>query len=148
MELFMLEEVLRRILAAVIGLNVFVFGLLMVFLINFRIYIARRAAARKFATLMFTAIQKSHTTAEVARQMELKVDEVVEYCSARSLETPEERAVRVESAQKRKTAELERIQQEEAAWRAEQDRISAERMKEKEAEMKERRERLKRFGIV
>lgn len=144
----MLQEILNKVLIFVIAANLFAVGILVVFLINFRMNIKRRVEDREFALLMLITIKKSTTTEQVAKQLGLQTEDVAHYCHLNGLETPEEAAERIASVARRKEEEDRRIAEEEATWRAEQERINAERIREKELEAKRRRERLKKFGIV
>ncbi len=144
----MWQHYLSRILVIVVALNVFALGVLLVFLVNFRINIRRRVLEREFALRLLVAVQKSASTEEVARHTGLPVSDVSEYCRVRGIETPEERTSRLELIRQRKEEEARRIMEEEALWRSEQERITAERQREKEQEAKRRRERMKKFGVV
>lgn len=144
----MLQDYLNRILVYVVALNVFALGVFLVFLVNFRINIRRRIGEREFALRMLMAIQRSVSTEEVSRQIGIQVADIIDYCKDRGIETPEERFARLEMIRKRKEDENRRILEEEALWRAEQERITADRQREKEMDAKKRRERLKKFGIV
>lgn len=144
----MLEAFLHKFLMFVIALNVFVLGIMVIFLVNFRMNIKRRVTQREFALLLLMTIKKSASTEQVAKQLGLTTEFVMNYCHAHGLETPEEAANRIATAARRKEEEERRIAEEEATWRAEQERINTERIREKELESKRRRERLKKFGIV
>ena len=144
----MLQASLQKALLFIIALNTAAAGILFIFLVNYRITIKRRAAEREFALLLLMTIKKSTTTEQVAKELGLKVEDVARYCHAHGLETPEEAADRTALVARRKEEEERRIAEEEAIWRAEQERINTERIREKELEAKKRRERLKKFGIV
>ncbi len=142
-----MQEILNKILAVSIAVDIFAAGALVLFLINFRLNIRRRLAEREFSLLMLTSIQKSETTEQVARIMGMTVSEITVYCQERGIETPEARAARIEGVKRRQDEENRRIIEEEAAWRAEQERINQERNREREQEAKRRKERLRKFGI-
>lgn len=142
-----MQEILNKILVVSIAIDIFAAGALVLFLINFRLNIRRRLAEREFALLMLTSIQKSDTIEQVARIMGMPVSEITEYCQERGIETPEARTARIEDVKRRQDDENRRIIEEEAAWRAEQERINQERNREREQEAKRRKERLRKFGI-
>ncbi len=143
----MLQNILNRLLFIVIAADLLALGLLLVFIWNFRVTVKRRIAERRFATNMLTAVQKSETTDQVARLMNVPPQEVIDYCTERNIELPETRIARLADAQRQKDEENQRIMEEEAAWRAEQERLSDARLREKEVELKMRKERLRKFGI-
>jgi hypothetical protein len=143
----MLQNILNRLLFIVIAVDLFALGLLLVFIWNFRVTVKRRISERRFATKMLTSVQKSETTEQVARLTGVSAQEVIDYCTERHIELPETRISRLADAQRQKDEESQRIMEEEAAWRAEQERLSEARLREKEVELKKRKERLRKFGI-
>ena len=142
-----MQELLNNLLTTIIAINIFALGILVLFLINFRINIRRRIAEREFALLLLSSIQKSDTTEQVGRIMNMSAEAVTEYCLDRGIETPEARNARVEEQKHPQDEENRRIIEEEAAWRAEQERINQDRNHEREQEAKRRKERLRKFGI-
>ncbi len=143
----MLQDLLNRMLFIVIALDLLALGVLAVFLLNFRSTVKRRIQERMFATHMLTMVQKATTTEQVAKLTGKSAQEVIDYCAKHNLELPETRIARIAEAQRLKEEEDQRILDEEAAWRAEQERLSEARQREKEAELKKRKERLRKFGI-
>jgi len=143
----MLQDLLNRMLFIVIALDLLALGVLAVFLLNFRSTVKRRIQERMFATHMLTMVQKATTTEQVAKLTGKSTQEVIDYCAKHNLELPETRIARIAEAQRLKEEEDQRILDEEAAWRAEQERLSEARQREKEAELKKRKERLRKFGI-
>ena len=143
----MFQDILNKILIIVIALDVFAIGVLTVFLINFRLNIRRKITEREFTMRLFTAVQKSDTTEQVARILNMTVPEITHFCQTRGIELPETRISRLEAVKRQKEEENRRIMEEEAAWRAEQERITEARQREKEIELKKRKERLRKFGI-
>ncbi len=143
----MLQNILNRILFFVIAADILALGVLLVFLWNFRAAVKRRIQERRFATLMLTALQKSETTDQVSRVTGVPTQEIIDYCAERNIELPETRIARLVDLQRQKDEEAQRIMDEETAWRAEQERLNDSRQREKEIELKKRKERLKKFGI-
>jgi len=143
----MLQDVLNRILTIVIAVDVFALGVLVVFIINFRINLRRRIAEREFAMLLISAVQKSETTEQVSRTLNINVSEITNFCIARGIELPEARIARLEAVKRQTEEENRRIMEEEANWRAEQEHIKEALQREKEADLKKRKERLRKFGI-
>jgi galactokinase len=144
----MLQMYLNKILIIIIATDIFALGILAVFLFNHRVNIRRKAQAREFSLRMLAALQNSETVSQVAAHMGLEVTDVMQYCQAHGLETPEERKSRLEAIKKRKEDETRKIMEEEQAWRQEQEHIAEERQREKDVTAKIRRERLKKFGII
>jgi hypothetical protein len=143
----MLQDILNKVLTIVIAADVFVVGVLFVFLVNFRINIRKRIAEREFATRLLTLIQKKDSTEQVAQAMNMSAADITSFCNSRGIDLPEVRIARIETAKRQKEEENRRIMEEEAAWRADQERIAEERQREKDAELKKRKERLRKFGI-
>ena len=144
----MIQEMLNRFLSIVIAIDIFAIGILVMFLANFRIIIRRRITEREFFFRILSLVQKSDTTEHVAQIMNLSVPEVTRYCKKHSIELPEARIARIEAAKQQEEDANRRILEEEATWRAEQERHAEERQREKEIEMKNRKERLRKFGIT
>lgn len=144
----MMQDILNRFLMIMIAVDLLAVGLFVLFLINFRVNVRRRIAERELALLLLTSIQKSDTTAQVAKIMNMDLDAVTRYCLERGIELPEARNARIETQKQKKEAENRRIQEEENAWRAEQERIAEDRQRERELEAKRRKERLHKFGIT
>lgn len=143
----MFQDVLNRILIIVIVVNVFALGVLVVFLINFHINIRRRVAERKFSLRLLDTVKKSETKEQAAQDMNLTVQEITQFCMSRGIELPESRLARIEAIKRQKEEENRRILEEEATWRAEQERNAEARQREKEIDLKKRKERLRKFGI-
>jgi hypothetical protein len=143
----MLQDILNKVLTFIIAADVFIVGVLFVFLVNFRINIRKRIVEREFATRLLTTIQKKESTEQVAQAMNMPAADITSFCKARGIELPEVRIARIEAAKRQKEEENRRIIEEEAAWRADQERIADEHQREKDAELKKRKERLRKFGI-
>ena len=143
----MLQNILDRILFIVIAADILALGVLLVFLWNFRATVKRRIQERRFATQILTTVQKAETTEQVSRLTGVSPQEIIDYCTERHIELPETRIARLVDVQRQKDEESKRIMEEEAVWRAEQERLNDARQREKEIELKKRKERLKKFGI-
>ena len=142
-----MQEILNKLLTTVIAIDLFAVGILILFLLNFRLNIRRRVADREFSLLLLSSIQNSETTEQVSKIMNMPASEITLYCRERGIEVPETRTARVAEIVNRQNAETRRIMEEEAAWRAEQERINQERNEEREMEAKRRKERLRKFGL-
>jgi hypothetical protein len=142
-----MQEILNKVLMTIIAIDIFALGILVLFLINFRMNIHRRLVEREFALLLLSSIQKADSTEQVAKIMNMNVDYLSQYCLDRGIETPEMRIERIQEQKRRQDEENQRIMEEEAMWRSEQEKINETRNRERELEAKKRKERLRKFGI-
>jgi len=143
----LVQEYLNSILVIVAATNLFTLGIFIIFLLNIRINIRRKARESEFSLRFMDVLQKADTLAQAASRMGITIEKAREYCTANAFETPEERTLRHESIKKRKDEETRRIMEEETIWKAEQEKITEELRREKEFKSRNRRERLRKFGI-
>jgi hypothetical protein len=143
----MIHHYLYTILIYVIAFDFVIAGVLVVFMINSRIILRKRYVERRAEIRAMKAAQQYKTSEDASRSVGMSIEEFESFCRSRNISTPEVRIQRKEDAERRKQEDIQRIMAEEAAWRAEQERVSEQRRLEKEEEMKQRKERLKKFGI-
>ena len=143
----MVHAILIKVLLAVIAGIFFLSGILVLYMVNSRINLKRKLQERQRVLRIMTIAQNMESTEKAAEAVGMKVEDFVLFCKRMSVELPEARIARLESLRIKKEEELNRIMEEEAAWRIEQEKINEERRLEKELEAKKRRDRLRKFGI-
>jgi hypothetical protein len=141
------HQILIQILLAVIAGIFFFSGILVLFMVNSRINLKRKILQRQRVLRIMNVAQNMENTEKAAEAVGMKLEDLVEFCKRMSIELPEARIARQENLRLKKEEELNRILAEEAAWRAEQEKLNEENRVEKEQEAKKRRDRLRKFGI-
>ena len=143
----MLQQYLTKFLVFIIAADIVIAGVLVIFIINIRIILRQKFYKNLFEIRTIKAAQQSETSEEAAQEMGMLTEEFLAFCKERNILTPEVKKERIEKAEKRKNEDMRRVMEEEANWRAEQERIAEQNRKEKEEEAKKRKERLRKFGI-
>jgi hypothetical protein len=141
------HAMLIQVLLAVIAGIFFFSGILVLFMVNSRINLKRKIQQRQRVLRIMNVAQNMENTEKAAEEVGMKLEDFVEFCKRMSIELPEARIARQENLRLKKEEELNRIMAEEAAWRAEQEKLNEENRAEKEQEAKKRRDRLRKFGI-
>lgn len=144
----MINQFLLNILITVVAINILIGGIYIVFLVNARIILKNQYIQRRFEIKTILAAQQAHSSDIAAKQLGLTTDEFTILCDRSSIDTPEQRQEKKDQAELRKQEEVTRIAEEEATWRAEQEKIAEQMRKEQEEETSKRRERLRKFGIA
>ena len=141
-----MEHIMLKIIMIIIALDVFALGVLLIFILNARSNIKRKILETRFNIKVLDISDKSESSEEAARELRITPEEFITHCKVRHFPTPEQR-LKIAEENKRAEKEAQRkIEEEEAAWKAEQVQIIEERRILKEKENHERRERLKKFG--
>jgi len=143
----MITIYLYKLLLIVLAIDIVLVAVYVVFLVNARINLKRQYLIQQFSLVAIKTAQKSDTSENAAEELNMTIEEFKEFCRINRIETPEVRKERVDAAEKRKKDEMRKILEEEAAWRAEQERITEERRREHEEDSRKRKQRLKKFGI-
>ena len=131
----------------VVVLNLFALAILVIFLWNARINLQRQIDDKRFLIRALNAASNSKSSTAAAEMMNISVDEFVSYCQMKGIDTPEQREEKKEKIKKIKEEAENKIMEEEAAWRAAQEKLEEERHKSIEEEALKRKERLKKFGF-
>lgn len=131
----------------IILINILALAIMVVFFINARINLHRQVVNTKFFLRTLNASKVANTTLEAAEMLNIDLDEYTTYCQMKGIESPEKRIENKERVDRKKLEEEQKILQEEAAWRAEQERALERKRKEQEEASQERKERLKKFGF-
>lgn len=143
----MIITYLYKLLLIILAVDVVLATVYVVFLVNARINLKRQFIIERFSVRAIKTAQKSESTEQAAEDLNMTVEEFEEFCRVNRIETPEVRKERIEAAEKRKKEEMRKILEEEATWRAEQERIAETRRLEQEEDARKRKQRLKKFGI-
>lgn len=143
----MLQQYLIKILVFIIAANIVIAGILVIFIINIRIILRRKFYKNLFEIRLIKAAQQAETSEEAAVEMKMTTEEFIEFCKEKRIVTPEAKKEKIDKTEQRKKEDMERVMEEEATWRAEQEKIASQIRKEKEAEAQKRKERLRKFGI-
>jgi len=138
---------LLNILWYVILLDLFAMVVMIVFLINARINLARQITSVRFYYRVIEVTTKTGTSSEAAELLGMSIDHYTTYCRMKGIETPEDRVEKKKRIERERQEQEQRIMDEEAEWRAEQERIVDERRKAQEMDTRKRKERLKKFGL-
>jgi len=142
-----MQLLLNKFLLIVIAIDIFAFGLLVIFLINSRINILRKVnQARLFIRVLETS-KSANSSEEAAQILGISREKFIQYSKERNIEFPEIRKEREEKNKKMEEEEQKRIMDEEARWRAEQEKTSAERKQILEEQARKRKDRLSKFGF-
>ena len=140
-------SILLDIFWVIILLDIFAFAVMVVFLINARINLHRYITNTRFFFNVLNATKTSETSSQAAEMANMDIDEYSNYCQMKGIITPEVRKEKKEKIEKEKLKHEEKIFEEEATWRLEQEKILEERRKAQEAEAQKRKDRLKQFGF-
>ena len=140
-------EILLTMLWYILLADLFAVLVLVLVLINARINLYRQIESIRSYYRVFEVTRSAKTSYEAAELLGMDVDDYVSFCRMRRIETPEERVEKAERIERDREAQEQRILNEEAAWRAEQEHILEERRKSQEEEARKRKERLKKFGF-
>lgn len=124
-----MNTILFKILMLILAFDIFAIGVLVLFLINARINLKREIVEKQFYIRTLLLAQNSPSSANAAEKINVSVEEFTDFCKKRNIELPEERNERIETENKKKEEEQIRLMEEEANWRAEQERIAEERRK-------------------
>lgn len=138
---------LNKFLLIIIALDIFAFGLLIIFLINTRINILRKVNQARLFIKVFEISKTADSSEEAAQIIGITHEKFIQYTEERNIESPEIRKEREEKNKKIKEEEQKRIMDEEARWHAEQEKITAERKNILEEQALKRKERLSKFGF-
>ncbi|MCD6309027.1 MAG: hypothetical protein J7M24_08545 [Candidatus Latescibacteria bacterium] len=144
----MFIETMYKVLMVVIAVDLFAVGVLLIFLFNSRMNLKRQIIEQRFyirAYYLATTLDSSDTAAEM---MGIPREVFLTFCKNRNIEIPEDRIERLEQERLEQEQQEQRIMAEEAAWRAEQERLMEERRKSQEEEARKRMEKLKKFGFT
>lgn len=144
----MLNQFLLNILITVVAFNFLIGGIYIVFLVNARIILKTQFTHRQFEIKTVLAAQQASSSDEAAQQLRLTTEEFVTFCYNRSIDTPEQRKEKKDQAEKRKQDDLRRISEDEALWRAEQEKMVEQLRLKQDEETNKRKERIRKFGIA
>jgi len=142
-----MQLLLNKFLLIIIAIDVFAFGLLIIFLINTRINILRKVNRARLFIRILEISKSANSSEEAAQVLGITRENFIQYSEERNIESPEIRIKREEKNEKMKEYEEKRIMDEEARWRAEQEKTSAERKHILEEQARKRKERLGKFGF-
>ncbi len=131
----------------VILLDLFALVVVVVFFINARINLQRQIINQRFFVKAVKAAKTAESSIAAAEMLNIDSDEFAKYCKRKSIDIPEVRTEKKERVEKIKREEEQKILQEEAKWRAEQEILLEERSKEQEESARKRKENLKKFGF-
>jgi len=140
------EHTMYKILMIIIAVDVFALGVLIIFLINARVNIKRQIAEKRFYIKVLEISGKADSTEAAARELRITPEEFITYCKVKYIQTPEQKLKNIEENKRAEEETQRKVMEEEAAWRAEQERIKEARRILKEKEAHERRDSLKKFG--
>ena len=140
-------SILLDIFWVIILLDILIFVVMVVFLLNARINLHRHITNTRFFFNALNASKTSETSAEAAEMANMDIDEYIKYCKTKGIITPEVRKEKIEKIEKEKLKHEQKILEEEVTWRAEQEKILEERRKAQETEAQKRKDRLKQFGF-
>jgi hypothetical protein len=141
------QAILIKVLLSVVAGIFFLTGILVIFMVNSRVNLTRRIHQRQRALRILNAAQEMESTEKAAESMNMKVEDFRDFCRRFSIELPEARVARQETLRRKKEEEIKHILEEEASWRAEQEKVKEKRRLEKEQDAKRKRDRLRKFGI-
>ena len=144
----MVNQFLLNILITVVAINLFIGGIYIVFLVNARMILKKQYFQRRFEIKTILTAQQAPSSEDAAKHLGMTTEEFITLCDRSSIDTPEERIAKKDQSEKRKQDELRRVADEEAVWRAEQEKMADQMRKEQEEETSKRRERLRKFGIA
>ena len=142
-----MDLILNKIFVTIMAIDFFALGVLLIFLVNARINLKREITEKKVYFNALTAAQTADSSEDAAKVMNVSPDEFISFCQEKNIETPEKRKERLEKIKKAQKDDQRRIMEEEATWRAEQERIAEVRRREKEEEARKRQDRLRKFGF-
>jgi len=142
-----MQLLLNKFLLIIIAIDVFAFGLLIIFLINTRINILRKVNRARLFIRILEISKSANSSEEAAQVLGITRENFIQYSEERNIESPEIRIKREEKNEKMKEDEEKRIMDEEARWRAEQEKTSAERKHILEEQARKRKDRLSKFGF-
>ena len=142
-----METTLYKILMAIVAIDIFALGAMILFLINARINLKRQIIQKRFYYKTLALSQTADSAEEAASKLHINREEFITYCEEKNIELPGKRKERLEKDKKTKDEEQKRIMEEEAAWRSDQERILEERRIAQEEESQKRKEHLKKFGF-
>ena len=140
-------SILLDIFWVIILIDLLVLAIMVVFFINARINLHRQIVNTRFFLRTLNASKNAETSLEAAKMLNIDLDEFTTYCQMKGIVSPEKRIENKERIDRKKREEEQRILQEEASWRAEQERALERKRKEQEKASQERKERLKKFGF-
>ena len=142
-----MANALFKVFMIIIAINVFTLGVLVLFLINTRVNIKRRILEKQFYLKTLAISNTANSTKAAAQALRVTPEEYIAFCKERHIETPEDRFENLEKKRLNEEKEQRKILEEEAAWRAEQEKIKEERHIAQEEEARKRKLRLKKFGF-
>ncbi|MFC1539264.1 hypothetical protein ACFL6H_07565 [Candidatus Latescibacterota bacterium] len=140
-------ELLFDIFWIVFLINIFAFAVMVIFFINARINLRSQVANTRFFMKALEYSKTTNSSLEAAEMLNVSLDEFKDYCLMKGIESPEKRIEVRDRVEKAKQEEEQRILDEEATWRAEQEKVLEEKRKEHERAAQERKKRLKKFGF-
>ena len=140
-------SILLDIFWIVILVDLFVLAVMIVFFINARINLHRQIVNTRFFLRVLNASKVAPTSLKAAEMLNIDLDEFNSYCQMKGIESPEKRIEKKDKIDRKKREEEQRIVDEEAAWRAEQEKALEKKRQEQEKASQERKERLKKFGF-
>ena len=140
-------DFLLGILWYVILIDLLALAVLVLFLINARINMTRRISAIRFYQRTVEVSKMANTSLEAAGKLGMDVDAYTTYARQKNIDTPEARNERLERLEHERQEQDKRILEEEARWRADQERLVEEQRKAKETEMRERKGDLRGSGL-
>ena len=140
-------SILLDIFWVIILIDIFILAIMVIFFINARINLHRQIVNTQFFLRALNVSKVANSSIEAAERLNIDLDEFTTYCQMKGILSPEKRIENKERIDKKKREEEQRILQEEASWRAEQERALERKRKEQEKASQERKERLKKFGF-
>ena len=140
-------SILLDIFWVIILINILALAIVVVFFMNARINLHRQVVNTRFFLRTLNAAKVANTSLEAAEMLNIDLDEFTTYCQMKGIESPEKRIENKERIDRKKLEEEQKILQEEAAWRVEQERVLERKREEQEEASQERKERLKKFGF-
>ena len=143
----MLQQYLVKFLVFFIAADIVIAGVLVIFIINIRIILRRKFYKNLFEIRTIKAAQQMETSEEAAQEVGMSTEEFIVFCKEKRIITPEVKKERIEKAEKRKSDDMRRVNEEEANWRKEQEKVNEQIRVEKEEDARKRKERLRKFGI-
>ncbi|MCE5249896.1 hypothetical protein LLG96_06715 [bacterium] len=144
----MLQLFLYKVFFIILAIDIVAAGVMLVFVVNIRQILKKQFIERRFEIRAIVTAQNARSSESAARDLEISVKEFNDFCARKGIQTPEQRKAKKEEAEKKRQSELQRIMEEEASWRAEQEKMAEDRRKEQEEEARKRKDRLRKFGIT
>lgn len=140
-------SLLLEIFWIIVIVDFFILAVMLLFMVNARITLQRHIVETRFFMNAVHAAQTSTTSAEAGEKIDITPEKFTELCKTKGIDSPEVRKEKKEMIEKKKKDEERQIMEEEAEWRAEQEKILEEHRKAQEEEARHRKENLRKFGF-